>query len=530
MRLISFADCVPQSHLLLLVCSTLLLTSVATAATTCDNLASLSLPDTKITFAKELTGTFTPPGEKLLSNLPAFCRVAGVIAPTPDSHIEFEVWMPAANWNHKFQGSGNGGFAGAISYGSLAGSIQHGYAGASTDTGHKGTGIDARWALGHPEKIVDFGYRAIHEMTVKAKAIIQAYYGEGPRRSYFASCSNGGRQALMEAQRYPADYDGIIAGAPAYDWTGTMADFVWNTLAQMDPAGRLNPSKITFVDQAVLAACDAKDGVKDGVVDDPRRCNFDPSSVVCKPGESDKCLTAPQAEALKKIYSGPKGGAGFSPGGETGPGGWGLWITGQGQDPTKSLQGIFATQFYENMVINRTDWDIRTFDFDRDMKLVNEKMAPILNATDTNLKAFKDRGGKLILFHGWADAALQPVRTIDYYNGVRKTMGAKSADSFARLYMMPGLQHCLGGPGTFYCGGLGAAEGDPEHDFSAAVEKWVEKGVAPGRMIAVKPAKDADWHSAVVRSRPICPYPQEAVYRGSGSTDDPANFKCEVRK
>jgi len=495
----------------------------------CDSLAGLSLPNTKVTSATEVKdGSFTPPGQKQLTDLPPFCRVTGVIAPSSDSHIEFEVWMPVAGWNHKFQGVGNGGFAGDISYGSLAEAIKHAYATASTDTGHKASGIDARWALGHPEKIIDFGYRAIHETAVQSKAIIKAYYGEAPHRSYFASCSNGGRQALMEAQRYPADYDGIIAGAPAYDWTGTMADFVWDTLALSAPGSHIPPAKMASLEAAVLANCDQVDGVKDGVIDDPRRCTFNPASAVCASGDSNNCLTAPQVETLKKIYSGAKGGTGFNMGGESGQGGWGLWVAGPA--PGKSLQAIFATQFYENMVINRADWDMQTFDFDRDMKVVNEKMAPILNATDPNLKAFKDRGGKLILFHGWADAALPPEHTIKYYEAVRKAMGSKAADSFVRLYMMPGLQHCFGGPGPHYCGGLGAAEGDAVHDFSAAVEQWVEKGVAPSRMIAVKPAKEPDVHGPVARSRPVCPYPQEAVYKGSGSTDDAANFACAARK
>jgi hypothetical protein len=498
--------------------------SVAIAATDCEALAGLSLPNTRIRVAERVAnGSFSPAGEKPLSGLPAFCRVEGVIAPSPDSEIVFELWMPASGWNHKFQGIGNGGFAGAISYGGLASAVKRGYAAASTDTGHKGTGIDARWALGHPEKIIDFGYRGIHEMTVKGKAIVQAYYGEAARHCYFASCSNGGRQALVEAQRYPADYDGIIAGAPAYDWTGTMADFVWDTLALSAPASFIPPAKLPSIELAVLAACDLQDGVKDGVLNNPKQCRFNPGSMLCDPGASAGCLTAPQIEALKKIYTGPKGGSGFSPGGETGPGGWGLWIT--GPEPGKSLQAIFATQFYENMVIGRTDWDMRTFDFERDMKVVNEKMAPILNATDPDLEAFRNRGGKLILFHGWADAALPPVRTIDYYNAIRKTMG-KSADSFVRLYMVPGLQHCFGGPGAYYCGGLGAAEGDASHDFSTALEAWVEAGRAPARMIASKPAKDSDPQGPALQTRPICPYPQTAVYRGSGSKDDASSFGC----
>ncbi len=505
----------------------------AQAAVSCESLASLTLPGATITAAQAIAGSFTPPGEKAIDNLPALCRVAGVIKPSSDSSIRFEVWLPSAGWNHKFQGIGNGGFAGSISYGpgGLATAVTRGYAAASTDTGHQGSGIEAKWALGHPEKIADFGYRAIHETAVKAKAIVAAYYGEGPRRSYFASCSNGGRQALMEAQRYPADYDGIVAGAPANAWTQTLAGFVWNAQAMADPASHIPAAKLAAIERAVIAACDAQDGVKDGILENPANCGFDPAAMVCESADTASCLTAPQASVLKKIYGGPKNSngdpisPGFEPGGETGSGGWGLWITGSG--PGKSLQYIFATQFIQNMVFDTAAWDYRTFDFDRDMKTVNGKMAHTLNATDSDLSAFDRRGGKLILFHGWNDAALPPANTINYYNSVRSKMGAKAADAMVRLYMIPGLQHCSGGPGATYCGGLGPAMADAGHDLSAALERWVEEGVAPAVMVASKFKKEGDVTSAVVRTHPICPYPQSAVYSGTGSMDDAANFACE---
>ena len=273
-----------------------LLFSLPALAATCEDLAKLTLPDTTITTAQSMpAGSFTPPDGHALPNLPAFCRVAGVIKPSGDSNIQFEVWLPASGWNKKFQGIGNGGFAGAISYSGLGGAVTHGYATASTDTGHRGDGTDASWALGHPEKIMDFGYRAIHETADKAKGVIRAFYGEGPRRSYFSSCSNGGRQALMEAQRFPADYDGIIAGAPANFWTHLLIGAAWDVKATLtQPGAYISAVKLPAIEKAALAACDALDGVKDGVIEDPTRCHFDPDTLLCKGPESDACLTAPQ--------------------------------------------------------------------------------------------------------------------------------------------------------------------------------------------------------------------------------------------
>src|SRR5580698_472087 len=300
---------------------------ITLSAATCDDLAKLALPTTTITTAEAVpAGSFTPPGNPAIGNLPAFCRVAGVIKPSDDSNIQFEVWMPASGWNSKFQGVGNGGFAGSISYGGLADSLRHGYASASTDTGHHAGGTGGEWALGHPEKMTDFGYRAIHETTDKGKAIVRAFYGEAPRRSYFSSCSNGGRQALMEAQRFPADYDGIIAGAPANFWTHLLTTAIMNSQATLsDPASYIPSSKVPAIQAATLEACDSMDGVKDGVIDNPVECHFKASKLLCQGAESDSCLTAPQAVALQKLYDGPRTSKGeqifpgYSVGGEAGP-------------------------------------------------------------------------------------------------------------------------------------------------------------------------------------------------------------------
>jgi Tannase and feruloyl esterase len=504
----------------------------ALAATSCESLAKLELPATTITYAAVVpAGTFTPPGGKTMHDLPAFCRIAGVIKPSSDSDIRFEVWLPTAGWNGKFQGMGNGGFAGEISYGQLGLSISHGYATASTDTGHEAGGTDARWALHHPEKIVDFGYRAIHETAVQAKSILHAFYGESPRRSYFSSCSNGGRQALMEAQRYPEDYDGIIAGAPANYWTHLLANAAWDMLALLGPQDSyISAKKLPAIQAAALAACDSLDGVKDGVIEDPSRCHFDPGVLLCNGPETGSCLTAPQLTALKKLYAGGRlsNGAqlfpGYAPGGEAQPGGWEPWITGPA--PEKSLMYAFGTQFFKNMVFDDPAWDFRTFHTDRDTQTADRKMAPVLNANDPDLSRFRRRGGKLILYHGWSDAAIAAQNTVDYYRSVEKKMGARQAASFVRLFMVPGMQHCGGGAGPDNFGQFTVGSADPDHNIDAALERWVEHGTAPERIIAAKHKSEEDATSPILRTRPLCAYPLEAHYKGSGSTDDAANFTC----
>jgi feruloyl esterase len=407
--------------------------------------------------------------------------------------------------------------------------VAHGYTTASTDTGHSGGATDAGWARAHPEKIVDFAYRAIHDMTVSAKTIIRAFYDQGPGHSYFSSCSNGGRQALMEAQRYPDDYDGIIAGAPANYWTHLLANAVWN-LQALAGDGYIPSKKLPAIQAAALAACDALDGVTDGVIEDPSRCHFDPAPLECQGAETDACLTAPQVTALKKLYAGGQlaGGKrlfpGYAPGSEAAPGGWALWITGPA--PERSLMFAFGTQFFKNMMFGDPAWDYRTFDADRDTKAADEKMAPILNATNPDLSRFRARGGRLILYHGWSDAAIGPQNTIDYFESVTAKMGARQTRQFVRLFMVPGMQHCFGGAGPSSFGQLGATGGDADHDIDAALERWVEKNIAPEQIVAAKRKNDFDPKSDAVRTRPLCAYPAVARYKGSGSTDDAANFVC----
>jgi feruloyl esterase len=500
-------------------------------AADCEGLAGIQLPDTTISLARAVpAGTFTPPAGRPIPGVAAFCRVAGTIKPSSDSDIQFEVWMPAAGWNGKFQGVGNGGYAGAIGFGELAANVTRGYATASTDTGHTAGGTDAGWALDHPQKIVDFGYRAIHETADKAKAIITAFYGSGPKRSYFSSCSNGGRQALMEAQRFPTDYDGIIAGAPANSWTHLFTGFLWDIQALMvDPGAYIPAGKLPAIEAAALASCDSLDGLKDGVIDDPRQCRFDPGTLLCKGAESDACLTAPQVGALRKLYSGPVDGKGKSVyfgrsvGGETGGGGWSAWVT--GSSPGNSAVFAFGTQFFANMIFDNGKWDYHTFSVERDMKTADTKMARTLNATDPDLKRFQARGGKLILYHGWSDAAIPPLNAIDYYQTVVAKMGAKEADQFVRLFMVPGMQHCGGGPGPNSFGQSGAAQGSPQTNIASALEQWVEGSVAPNQIVATH-YKTGVTPPSVERTRPLCAFPAVARWTGKGSSEEAANFTC----
>jgi len=520
----------------------LLLNVNAAAENSCEKLSGAKIPNTTITLAQTVAaGTFNgPPApfsgvdiSALYKSLPEFCRVTATVKPTADSDIKMEVWLPTSGWNGKLQGIGNGGFAGLIDDMQLGMAMKAGYAATATDTGHTGSPIDAAWALGHPEKIADFGHRGIHEMTRVAKALVQAFYQKTPQHSYFAGCSDGGREALMEAQRYPEDYDGILAGAPANYWTRLLTLSAADTQAlSADAASFIPPAKVPTIAAAVNASCDEKDGVKDGVLNDPRACKFDPSTIECKPGEeSDKCLTLAQVATLKKLYAGVGDSQGhllfpgYLPGAEDGQGGWALWITGRA--PQTSLMAFFGKGYFSYFVYDKPDWDFKSFNVDAGLKLADEKTAAALNATDPDLKAFKARGGKLILYHGWNDPAIPALNTIDYYNSVISKMGKKNADAFVRLYMLPGIQHCDGGPGPDSFGGVGDLKfEDPQHSIDATLEQWVEKGTAPGTIVASK-FKEQDPKHAVI-TRPLCAYPQSAKYKGTGDTNDAANFTCAL--
>src|SRR5579864_1588691 len=517
--------------------------AIAFADDSCEKLTAVKISGATITLAKTVAaGTFVGPpmvftGQDLTEfykSLPAFCLVVAEAKPTADSDIKIEVWMPVSGWNGKLQGIGNGGFAGLIDDHQLGMAMSKGYAATATDAGHTGTPVDAKWALGHPEKVIDFGHRGIHEMTRVAKGTIHAFYGKTPRQSYFAGCSDGGREALMEAQRYPADYDGILAGAPANYWTALLTTAALDTQAlTLDAASFIPPAKIPAIATAVNAACDELDGVHDGILNDPRHCHFDPATIRCKTGDNEKCLTAPQVVALKKLYAGPHDShgkevfPGYLPGAEDGPGGWGLWITGPA--PLKSLLAFFQFGYFADMVYENPDWDNRTFAVEPGLKLAEQKTASAVNAVEADLNSFKSRGGKLIVYHGWNDPAITALNTVNYYQSVVAKMGQREVDAFARLYMVPGMQHCDNGPGADSFGQVGRLTfDDPKHSVNASLVEWVEGGVAPETIIASKYAADDMQHALM--TRPLCAYPKAIKYKGAGDTNDAANFTCEARK
>ena len=493
----------------------------------CESLSSVKLPDTTITVASGVpAGNFVPPYGNPV-DVAAFCRVAGVIRPTKDSEIRFEVWMPAAGWNEKYLGVGNGGFAGAIDFNQLNGNVKRGYATAATDTGHEADNVDASWAYKHPEKVNDFGWRALHLTTENAKRLVEKFYSQTAKHTYFDSCSDGGREALMEAQRFPEDFDGILAGAPANNWTklvgGGAANF---KVMRDDPAAYISAMKLPAISKATLAACDAQDGVKDGVINDPSRCHFDPAALLCKNGDSLDCLTAPQVKFLKTIYAGASNSKGEqifpgrTPGAELGPGGWSAWILGNA--PGAGLGTGFYENYFRYMVYEDPAWNPFTANFEAALHTAEEKTARALNATDPDLHKFEAHGGKLILYHGWNDPAIPPQSTLNYYNSVREKMGPAQAEQFVRVYMVPGMQHCIGGPGPSSFGQFGTRTA--EGGVFGALEQWVEKGTAPKEIVATKYTGD----NKVQMTRPLCPYPQVAKYKGSGDTNDYHNFACNA--
>jgi feruloyl esterase len=498
----------------------------------CAGLTALTFEgNTTVTAATEITsGTLVTPANQTLTNLPAFCRVQGLSKPTSDSNIYFEVWLPAAAWNGKFLSSGEGGYAGAPNYtrlgldGGLDELVRRGYATASTDTGHSNT--DPWWAVGHPQRAVDYLYRAKHLVTVAAKGLVRAYYGRPPSRSYFNSCSNGGRQALLEIQRFPDDYDGFVVGAPWNFQSHSNAGFVWNAQALSAPGAAIPAAKLPAINAAVVAACDADDGLVDGVISDPPRCRFDPNVLLCPGADSSSCLTRPQLEALKKIYAGPRNartGAkifpGFIRGGEDGWAGLVTNLTAAGLG-----NGYFANLTFEN-----PNWDYRTFDFDADMAHADLKVGILGNAIETDLSEARKRGIKIIQYHGWNDQTLQPEYSPEYYEAVVREMGGlKKTQKFYRLFMLPGVRHCYFGPGASSFGAVGQQippVRDRVHDIQTALEAWVEDGTPPDGMVATKYTNDAAATRTVRLTRPLCSYPAVPQYKG-GDQNDAGSFAC----
>jgi feruloyl esterase len=484
------------------------------AAAACESLMALKLPAGTVTLAKVEQAPGLP-GFKIVTgappragSLPDVCRVAATLRPSPDSEIKLEVWMPASNWNGKYQAVGNGAFNGTINYSAMMTALARGYATSSTDTGHTGPG--ASFGLGHPEKVIDFGWRAVHETAVVSKQIIASYYGNDPKFSYWNGCSAGGRQAMKEAQRFPADFNGIIAGAPGLDWTGRAAQAVRiaQRLEKMD-AARLREPQRQLLHASVVASCDAIDGVKDGVIENPKRCKFDPGVLECKGSDETSCLTTPQVETARLIYSAainPKTQRainGLEPGSELG------W-TDLGWTASARATGLDQFRF---LVFGDPNWDVQKFHFETDIVRAEETDNDTINALDPNLKPFISGGGKLIQYHGWSDPQIAPAGTTQYYERVLQASGGRDRvhDSY-RLFMAPGMGHCSGG------------EGPNTFDMVTALEQWVEAGIAPDHITASVRRPTAQ----VERTRPLCPYPQVAVYKGTGSTDDASNFACRV--
>jgi feruloyl esterase len=478
----------------------------------CENLASLSLPDTRVTRAERVSaGTFKAPASSTVpiradyTRLPAFCRVAATIAPTPDSAIKMEIWMPVDGWNGKFVGVGNGGFSGEIWYVFMVDPLSRGYAVAGTDTGHEGDGADASFAVGHPEKLVDYAWRAVHEMTLKSKAIIAQHYGTMANRSYWMGCSSGGRQGLKEAQRFPGDYDVISAGAPASHWVPLMAYAAKVQGLITDPSSGIPPPGLNLLKEAAIAACDARDGVTDRVVEDPRSCHFDPGTLQCSAGSSTNCLTARQVETARSIYAGvvnPRTRETIFPG--PAPGGEPAW--------SAFSPKVFpiGANYWRDLVMGNPNWSVASLDFDADVARARTLDTAELTTTNADLRPFFARGGKLLLWHGWTDGLIPAQSTIDYYQSVLGTTGP-DANASMRLFMLPGVDHCADGEGTYMMDALGV------------MDAWVENKQPPDRIVARRPLQ-----GGTLRTRPLCPYPQVARYRGQGSTDDERNFECRA--
>ena len=468
-------------------------------AAACANLAaSLRLPHTTVTGASAVAAS---------GAVPAYCRVQLTLAPTSDSDIKSEVWLPLAGWNGKFQMVGNGGWGGSIQTAALTTALQRGYAAASTDTGH--TGDTARFALGHPEKLIDFGYRAVHETAVQSKATIAAFYGTAPRLSYFTGCSGGGRQAFMEAQRFPADFDGIVAGAPGYNRTDQSFQLVAATQStHRDAQSYIPREKFAVLHKAALNACDAGDGLVDGLISDPLRCRFDPEVTTCRGADGPDCLTVPQVDAAKRIYAPvvhPVTRAEVFPGVE--PGSEPRWtVNAAGPRPLGMSDDLF-----KYVVFQDPEWDFRTLDVARHLEQARKADGRVISPTSPDIKRFLDRGGKMIIYHGWGDTNIPPRSSVNYYNQLVSTLGAPAVSNGVRLYMAPGMGHCGGG------------EGPNTFDMLTALEQWREQGKAPAEVIA---SKITDGR--VERTRPLCPFPQIAYYKGSGSVDEAANFECRL--
>ncbi len=498
----------------------LLLTATFVIAADCGDMRALKLPDTTITAASMSTDS-------------SYCQVLGYVT-TPGIHgeqanrVNFEVDLPLKDWNGKLYFAGGSGFIGGRSNKQV---LSRGYASAYTDTGHEAeSAVDATWALNSMTKKVDFFDRGIHVGTVAAKAVTQAFYEKKLAKSYFVGCSTGGKQAFIEAQRYPEDFDGIIAGAPAVDYTGLMLEFNWNERVLLESDATYIPaSKLPLIAKAVVAQCDAQDGLKDGLISQPQKCKFDPASLKCASADSADCLTSAQVDTLKKLYAGPgrRVFPGMPIGHEDSPN-YAAYVFGNVQpvalpsglltfpgDYVKNASAApydfaFQQEFLRYLAFEKSDpnYDWRSLNLPKDLSTI-AVLAKIHNAVDPDMSRFKKHGGKLIIYNGWADPVMPPMRIVEYYEKVESVMGAEQTKSFARLFLAPGMNHCGGGPGPNSLDSLGA------------LERWTDQGSPPDQIVA-----SHSTNRVVDRTRPLCPYPQVAKWKGTGSIDEAANFVC----
>jgi feruloyl esterase len=505
---------VVRSWLLFLVCGAG--GAAGHAAVPCDTLGKLELPDARVTLTQDVkpnpewklppsvfTGRDAVPTWPLSTRV-AFCRVGVTIG----KENRTEVWMPH-QWNGRFMGVGNAGLTGGIHYPAMAEALAAGFATASTDTGHQTDNFyDTGWITGFPERVVDFGHRGHHAMAIVAKKVVAAYYQAPAKKSYFDGCSTGGWQGLTEAQKYPGDYDGILAGAPATNFVKSQArQIMLQQISAKEPRGDLSAELGAVIVKAALTRCDAQDGVTDGIINDPLACNFDPAAIQCKAGKQKDCLAPEEVKRAKWIYGPSKTARGLTlyPG------------PAPGAPPSMPLPGVDPRHPGDSalylIVQEGPTWSVQTFDPDRDIPGLEARFGNDLNATNPDLSAFAARGGKLIMYHGWTDPLTSPYNTLDYFDAVSAKLGAGRAASFMRLYLAPGMAHCSGGTGP--------------NEFNAVdvLVAWVEEGKAPTHLIATQSAG-----GKVTRSRPICPHPQIVRYKGTGNPDDAANFVCDVPK
>jgi feruloyl esterase len=528
-----------------LLSSTAFYISPASAAPNCASLASLTLPyHTTITLAQSysagqvVTGTTVAPV--------ALCRVAATAKPGSHSNVKFEVWIPSdGSWNGKYQQVGNGGFAGSIQYAAVANAVSRGYAAASTDDGTSGPPAGAPAFIGNQDVLIDYGHRSLKVTSDNSKAIIVAFMNRGPRRSYFVGCSDGGREALQQAQRYPNDFDGIIVGSPTNDFVGEFgSSYLWNTQALLGgpqtagvPDAYIPPSLLPVLSNKALAKCVGKDGGApgDAFLSDPSMCRFDPREVQCKSGDAPgTCLSPAQVAAAKKIYAGAHSSRGellfpgYEPGGEAAAGDWQSWLTGN-SSATGGSQTALGKGFGCNLVEGTATCDYLAENVTQQYNIAKQTIQPIASAINPDLRAFARRGGKMIQYAGWADAAIAPQNGLNYYRAVQKKLGGDVTD-FYRVFMVPGMAHCSGGAGVnaFGNGTVNGPVIDADHDLVKALERWVEQGRAPDKIIATHYVNNSA-SQGVQFQRPLCVYPQRGTYTG-GDPNLASSFRCVTHK